>query len=214
MVPVVSIVGRSKSGKTTLVEKLIVELKARGYRVATIKHTPMGASFNDEGKDSQRHLQAGSEAVVMSAPDRLVMVKPLAEPPTVAQTARLLGEDYDIILAEGFKQGDTPKIEVHRRAVGTPLTDIKKLFAIATDEPLDTSTRQFSIDDIKGMANLLEEGFIRPQQERLIFQVNDADIPLSSFPRDIITNILLSMANSLKGVGQIKTLKIFLKRKD
>jgi len=212
MAPIVSIVGRSKSGKTTLLENLIVELKKRGYRVGTMKHTPLGMTWSDDDKDSQRHIKAGSEATIMVAPDKLVLIKPVTEAPGLEEVARLFGEDCDIILAEGFKQGDAPKIEVHRRGVATPLKDVKKLFAIATDEKLDSKVRQFGLDDIKGIANLIEEGFIKPQKERLLFYVNDESIPLSAFPRDIITNVLLGIANSLKGVGIIKTLKIFLKR--
>lgn len=212
MAPIVSIVGRSKSGKTTLLENLIVELKKRGYRVGTMKHTPLGMTWSDDDKDSQRHIKAGSEATIMVAPDKLVLIKPVTEAPSLEEVARLFSEDCDIILAEGFKQGDAPKIEVHRRGVATPLKDVKKLFAIATDEKLDTTVRQFALDDIKGMANLIEEGFIKPHKEHLLFYVNDESIPLSAFPRDIITNVLLGIANSLKGVGIIKTLKIFLKR--
>lgn len=212
MAPIISIVGRSKSGKTTLLEKLIGELKSRGYRVATMKHTPMGMSLADDDKDSSRHLQAGSEAVIMIAPDKLVMVKPVSGPQTLEEIARNFGEDCDIIIAEGFKQEDAPKIEVHRKGVGTPLKDMKKLFAIATDEPLDTTVRQFKLDDIKGIASLLEEGFIKPQKERILMYVNDAPIPLSAFPRDIVTNILVAMANSLKGVGKVRSLKIFMKK--
>jgi molybdopterin-guanine dinucleotide biosynthesis adapter protein len=212
MAPIISIVGRSKSGKTTLVEKLITELISRGYRVATMKHTPMGMSWNEDDKDSQRHLRAGSEATIICDPTRLVMVKPVGKTPPLEEIARLFGEDYDIVITEGFKQDDAPKIEVHRRGVAPPLKDVKKLFAITTDEPLDTKVRQFALDDVKGIANLLEEGFIKPQKERLLLYVNDEPIALSAFPRDIITNMLLGMANSLKGVGQIKNLKIFLRR--
>jgi molybdopterin-guanine dinucleotide biosynthesis protein B len=211
MAPIISIVGRSESGKTTLLERLIPDLKSRGYRVATIKHAPMGMA-GDSNKDSERHLKAGSETIIVADPTRLVMVKPVKETPGLEEMARLFQEDYDIIIAEGFKQDDAPKIEVHRREVGAPLTDVKKLFAIATDEPLDTKTRQFALDDIRGIVNLIEEGFIKPQIERLNMYVNDAPVPLSAFPREIINNMLLAMATSLKGVAGVKTLKIFLKR--
>jgi molybdopterin-guanine dinucleotide biosynthesis protein B len=214
MPPIISIVGKSKSGKTTLLEKLIAELKSRGYRLATIKHTHGNITIPDSDKDSDRHLKAGSEATVVSAPDRLFMVKPLKEELTPEQIAQIIGEDYDIILAEGFKQGDAPKIEVHRRENAPPLKDIKKIFAIATNEPLDTKVRQFSLEDIKGIADLIEEGFIKPQKERLSLLVNDTPVVLSVFPRDFIINVLLGMANSLKGVGKIRTMKIFLKKEE
>lgn len=212
MPPLISIVGRAKSGKTTLIEKLIGELKSRGYRVATIKHASQGMTFDEPDKDSWRHIQAGSEATAVTSPDRVVLVKPVAEEPALDEIVPLFGEDYDIILAEGFKQGNAPKIEVHRREVGPPLGAVRKLIAIVTDEPLETKTRQFSLEDVKGLADLLEKGFIKPQQERLSLYVNKVPISLSSFPREIITNIMLAIASSLKGVGGVKSLEVFLRR--
>ncbi len=214
MPSIISIVGNSKSGKTTLIEKLIRELKARGYRVATIKHAPQGVTLDEPDKDSWRHIQAGSEATVISSQDRVVLIRPVASDATLNEIAHLFGEDYDIILTEGFKQDNAPKIEAHRRETGTPLSDIKKLIAIATDEPLETKTRQFSLDDIKGLADLLERGFIKPQSERLSLYVNNVPVPLSTFPKELITNVLVAMTSSLKGVGEVKSLEVFLRKGD
>jgi molybdopterin-guanine dinucleotide biosynthesis protein B len=210
--PIVSIVGKSKSGKTTLMEKLIGELKSRGYRVATVKHTPQEMTFDEPGKDSWRHTQAGSEAAVISSSDKLVLIKPFSGGFSLEQIAHLLGEDYDIILTEGFSHGDAPKIEVHRKQGGPPLTSVKKLIAIATDEPLETRARQFSLEDTSGLADLLEKGFIKPQRERLSLYVNHAPVVLSSFPKQIISNILLALASSLKGVKKVKSLDIFYRK--
>lgn len=213
MPPIVSVIGKSKSGKTTLIEKLIKELKSRGYRVATIKHAPQGVSFDEPDKDSWRHLQAGSESTIISSPDKVVMIKSVAQEPALDEIARLLGEDYDIILTEGFKQGNAPKIEVHRKEAGPPFKDIKKLIAIVTDEPLETKARQFSPEDVKGLADLLEKGFIEPQRERISLYINNTPIPLTVFPKQIISNVLLASVSSLKGVSKIESLQIFLKRK-
>ena len=214
MPAIISVVGNSKSGKTTLIEKLIGDLKARGYRVATIKHAPQGMTFDEPEKDSWRHIQAGSEATVVSSRDRVVLIRPVTSAVTLDEIARLFGEDYDIILAEGFKQDNAPKIEVHRRETGPPLSDIKKLIAIATDEPLETKTRQFALDDIKGLADLLEEGFIKPRGERLSLYINNVPITLSTFPKEFITSVVVAMASSLKGAGKIRSLELFLKKKD
>jgi len=212
MPPIVSIVGKSKSGKTTLMEGLIRELKSRGCRVGTIKHTPQGMAFDVPDKDSWRHVQAGSEVTAISSPDKVVLIKPITPALTIDEIARLIGEDCDIILAEGFKQGSAPKIEVHRREVGSPLSAVKKLIAIATDEPLETKTRQFSLQDIKGLADLLEKGFIKPQRERTSLYINNVSVPLTSFPKEIISNVLLTMVSCLKGVGEVSSLDIFLRK--
>ena len=214
MPPVVSIVGKSRSGKTIVIERLIGELKSRAYRVATIKHASQGASFDEPGKDSRRHIEAGSEAVVISSPNNVVLVKPVSEDTPVEEIVRLLGEDYDIILTEGFKQGNAPKIEVHRRDVGVPLKDIKKLIAIVTDEPLETRARQFSFEDSKGLADLLEKGFIKPQKERISLYVNNTPVPLTTFPKRIIKNVLVAMVSCLKGVKEVTSLQIFLRKEE
>ncbi len=214
MPSIVSIVGNSKSGKTTLIEKLIRELQLCGYRVATIKHTLEATLFDEPNKASWRHIQAGSEATAISSKDKVVLIKPVASAPTLDEIAHLFGEDYDIILAEGFKQDNAPKIEVHRKETGPPLKNIKKLIAIATDEPIEIKTRHFSLDDVKGLADFLEEGFIKPQRERLSLYVNNAPIPLSTFPKEFIINVLMAMASSLKGVGEVRSLEVFLRKRD
>ncbi len=213
MSPIVSIIGNSSSGKTTLIEKLVRELKSRGYRVATIKHAPQGMTLDQPESDSWRHVQAGSEATVISSQDKLVLIKPTASDATLDEIAHLFGEDYDIILTEGFKQDNAPKIEVHRRESGTPLSNIKKLIAIATDEPLETKTRQFSLSDVKGLVDLLEEGFIKPQGDQVSLYINNAPVALKAFPKEFVTNVLLAMTSSLKGVGKVRSLALFLRKK-
>ena len=212
MPPLVSIVGKSESGKTTFIEKLIKELKSRGYRVATIKHTPQGMTFDEPDKDSWRHLQAGSEATAIASPNKVVLIKPTGQDLTLEEIVRFLGEDYDIILAEGFKQSDAPKIEVHRKEAGSPLNNIKKLIAIVTNEPLETKTRQFSLQDIKGLADLLEEGFIKPQKERISLYINNAPIVLTTWPKEVITSVILAMVSCLKGVEEVRSLELFLRK--
>lgn len=212
MPPIVSIVGRSKSGKTTLVEKLIGELRTRSYRIITIKNTHHKATFDQPDKDSWRFTQAGSEITVISSPDRAILIKPMKQTPTLDDLARLIGEDCDLIITEGFKQGDAPKIEVHRREVGPLLSGVKKIIATVTDEPLETKTRQYSFEDVKGLADLLEKGFIKPQRERTSLYVNGQPIVLSTFPKEFITSTVLGMVSALKGVGEVTSLEIFLRR--
>lgn len=212
MAPIVSFIGHSGSGKTTLIEKLVPELRSRGYRVATVKHTHHAVASEQAEKDSARHLKAGSEAAVLCSPDQVTITRLLAGA-GLAEIARLLGEDYDIVLTEGFKQDDAPKIEVHRRETGPLLTGLKKLFAIVSDEPLETKTRQFSFDDVSALADILEEGFIKPQAERVSLYINGAPVTLKSFIQDLIANVLTGIAASLKGVSSVRSLEVFLRKK-
>ncbi|UCE98132.1 MAG: molybdopterin-guanine dinucleotide biosynthesis protein B [Dehalococcoidia bacterium] len=210
MPPVVSIIGRSKSGKTTLVEKLVTELKQRGYYIATIKHA-QEIDFKP-GKDSWRHLRAGSDTTLVVSSDEALLIKPITTADTFSDICRLLGEDYDIILTEGFKQADTPKIEVRYGGDKTPLKGIKRLVAVVSDESAETDVRHFSNRDIAKLADLLEEGFIKPHRGRLAVYVNHKPLTLKSFPRKIISNLITRMVYSLKGVKKVSSLDIFIRK--
>ena len=212
MPTLISIVGKAKSGKTTLIEKLIFELKSRDYKVATIKHAFHGSFSDDYGKDSWRHIQAGSEATAIGFNDNIVLIKPVNGTPNLDEIVRLFGEDYDIILVEGFKHCNAPKIEVHRKEVGPPLDSIDNLIAIATDEPLEISIRQFSLEDIKSISDILENDFIKPQREYISVYVNNSPFPLDALHKDAMVNTLITMVSSLKEVEDVKSLEIFLRK--
>ena len=99
MPPIVSIVGNSKSGKTTLIEKLVGELRARGYRVATIKHTRSDFEIDHPGKDRHRLMQAGSEVVVLSGPDKVAFVNHRRQEAAPEELFQLVGGEVDRPLA-------------------------------------------------------------------------------------------------------------------
>ncbi len=211
MPPVICIVGHSNSGKTTLVEKLLPELKARGYRVATVKHA-QDIDLDHPGTDSWRHVAAGSAVMVLATKGRVVLVKPVADSPSLEEVIRLIGEEYDLVLAEGFKGESAPKIEVQRNPTGPLLTGLKGLFAVVSDEAIETKTRKFSWSDIKGLVDIIEEGFIKPNREHVAVYADGAPIALGSFPREIVKNLLVAMASSLKGAGQPENIEFRLRR--
>ncbi len=160
MIPIISIVGKSGSGKTTLLEKLIGELKLRGYRVATVKHNMHDFEIDIPGKDSWRHAQAGSDQVVISSPHKLALIKRLGEEMALDEIAELL-RDIDIILTEGYKREDKPKIEVSRQREGGELVSSEnELIAIVSDQTFPLRVPQFDLDDAAGVADLLEKEFL------------------------------------------------------
>jgi molybdopterin-guanine dinucleotide biosynthesis protein B len=164
MPPIVSIVGKSSTGKTTFLEKLIKELASRGYRVATIKHSHHSISFDQPNKDSWRHARAGAVATMVSSTTEIQIIKPVAQELTIEELAKHLGEDYDVILSEGFSRGSAPKVEIHRKESGPLLETASNLFAVATDEPLETEVKQFELNDVPGVADLIVELFIKPKK--------------------------------------------------
>jgi molybdopterin-guanine dinucleotide biosynthesis protein B len=208
-VPIVSIVGNSESGKTTLIEKLIPALKKRGYRVCSIKHA---REINmEKEKDSQRHLKAGSDVMVLAAPGQIILFKPTQEP-NIDEIRRLFDSDYDLIICEGFKHSDLPKIEVYRKGNGTLIEGLTGVFAIVSDENLDIKTKRFNTDDIKSIADLLEQMFILPQRNWFDLYVNGKPVPLTLFPRQIMRDAIMAMVLSLKGIEPVNTIEIRIKK--
>lgn len=158
-VPVLSIVGRTNSGKTTFIEKLIPALAACGCRVATIKHHHHGdVEADTPGKDSWRHARAGAVATALAGTTRLAVFERLdGRLPLEALVARLLPARPDLILTEGFKEGPHPKVEVVRAALGQPplCTVADNLIALVTDTALDLGVPRFALDDAPGVAALI-----------------------------------------------------------
>ena len=215
MPPIISFIGQSDSGKTTLLERLVAALTQRGYKVAVIKHTAEDFEMDRPGKDSWRLSQAGNGVVAISAPHRLAIIKPTTAELSPQQIAHLIGDDHDLVLTEGFRQSNTPKIEVHRQEQGKPLScPPQQLLAVVTDEPLDVPVPQFPPDEIQGLAGLIEQ-WLQPQlqQDNVELTVNQAFIPIKPFVRDFITRTLLAMVSSLKGVKHIQSLSISIRRK-
>jgi molybdopterin-guanine dinucleotide biosynthesis protein B len=207
MPPIVSIVGKSSTGKTTFLEKLLRELTSRGNKVATIKHSHHSLSFDDPSKDSYRHARAGAAATMVSSTTSFQVIKTVPRELNIPELARNLSEDYDLILTEGFSRGNMPKIEIHRKEAGPLLDSATRLFAVVTDEPLETEARQFSLEDVKGVADLLEEQFIRPNRERFALYLNGENLPPSVLPRQVISDFLAGVAKSLQGAKEITDLE-------
>lgn len=159
---VISVVGKSKVGKTTFLEKLIPELKRRGYTVATVKHDRHDFDMDHPGKDTWRHTMAGADVVAISSPQRMAMIRRVRAELSLDEVVALL-PDVDIVLTEGYKRGDKPKIEVSRREKGRELLCQEgELLALVTDQPFSLDVPQFDLDDAVGVADLLEERFLRP----------------------------------------------------
>ncbi len=158
MPPVISVVGRSDAGKTTFLEKLIPELKALGIRVAVVKHDRHGFEMDHPGKDTWRLRRAGADAVMISASNQMALIRSgLERELSLDELAALLEDVVDVVLTEGYKSGDKPKIEVSRRAVadGQLLCDEDELLAVVSDHPHAVRVPQFDLADARGVAALL-----------------------------------------------------------
>lgn len=161
VIPIISVVGKSDVGKTTLLVKLIPELKARGYRIATIKHDTHGFDIDRPGKDTWKHAEAGADIVAISSPSKVAFIEKVDRELTLDEVASRI-KGVDLIITEGYKRGDKPKIEVHRKALGEGLLCTEKeLLAVVTDEPLPIKVPLFGLDDVAGLADFIETNILK-----------------------------------------------------
>lgn len=151
---VIAISGLKNSGKTTLIEKLIPALAARGLSVATVKHDGHQFEADRPGTDSYRHLAAGAMGAAVFDGEKFQLVKyaPVDERDLIA-----LFPEADVIFLEGFKNSDWPKIEIVRRGISErPVCEKNSLLAVATDiDGFSAEVRVFPLNDIAAIADFI-----------------------------------------------------------
>lgn len=169
MVPIVSVVGKSDSGKTTFLEKVVQVLTARGYRVGTVKHDAHSFEIDHEGKDSWRHKRAGAVVTVISSPTKIAVVADADHDNTLDELRDKFMAGVDIVLTEGYKREKHPKVEVFRSELRRSLLchPEDNLIAIAGDPPNPPAgTPVFPLDDAEPLCNFLEQCFLKRDLNR------------------------------------------------
>ncbi len=164
---VVSFIARSGTGKTTLLEQVIAELKRRGYKVGAIKHDAHRFEIDHPGKDSYRFSAAGADTMLISSSSKLALVKQHPAAPPIEELLATYFGDVDIVLTEGLKKSALPKIEVHRAAHGSTLLcrgeqHDPTLLAVASDEPLELDVPILDLNNPLAIADFIEVRLLRP----------------------------------------------------
>jgi molybdopterin-guanine dinucleotide biosynthesis adapter protein len=163
-VPVISFVGRSNTGKTTLLEKVIPMLRSRGFRVGTIKHHAGEFEIDQEGKDSYRHKKAGATATMITSPTKVALVEDISRELTLAEVIERYMHEVDVVITEGYKRERMPKVELYVHARGAPPLAFEDpdIIAIATDgpaiaagAPLEANVPVFSRDEPEPIVDLI-----------------------------------------------------------
>ncbi|MGL4488249.1 MAG: molybdopterin-guanine dinucleotide biosynthesis protein B [Rhizobiaceae bacterium] len=164
---ILGITGWKNSGKTTLTERLVAALVARGYRIATVKHAHHAFDIDQEGRDSWRHRKAGASEVAIVSSRRWAIIHELdeeQEPPLSEVLSKMAA--CDLILVEGYKREGHPKIEVRRKAAkeDQPLAPgDPSIIAIASDRALTgDSLPVFDIDQIEQITAFVIKKFLTP----------------------------------------------------
>jgi molybdopterin-guanine dinucleotide biosynthesis protein MobB len=165
-VKVVAFVAKSGTGKTTMLEKVIRELKIRGYRVGAIKHDAHRFDIDKPGKDSHRITAAGTDTMLICSPEKLALVKQHAVAPSVEELLETYFQDVDIVLTEGFKKSSLPKIELHRRERSATLICRGEeydpaLIAVASDERLELDVPLLDLNNVEEVTGFIEARFLK-----------------------------------------------------
>ena len=171
MVPIISVVGPSKADRTLLVEKLVAELTARGYKVATAKRDAHCYDLDTPGKASWRHSQAGAQTVVVSSSKKVTVFKQVKEERTLDELARDFFSDSDIVIADGYTTEKKSKIKVLlSKAEEDNQIPKNELFSVVTDAGEQNQINgipRFSSEEIAGLADLIETKFLNKSSGRI-----------------------------------------------
>ncbi|WP_027715311.1 molybdopterin-guanine dinucleotide biosynthesis protein B [Desulfuromonas sp. TF] len=161
-----SFVAKSGTGKTTLLEKVIRELKDRDYRVGVIKHDAHRFNIDHPGKDSYRLTAAGADTMLIASPEKLALIKQHPVSPPLDELLATYFSDVDIVLTEGFKKSGLPKIEINRRERSATLIcrgeeHDPTLIAVASDQSLEVDVPLLDLNDTSAIADFVEERFLK-----------------------------------------------------
>jgi molybdopterin-guanine dinucleotide biosynthesis protein MobB len=161
-----SFVAKSGTGKTTLLEKVIRELKDRDYRVGVIKHDAHRFNIDHPGKDSYRLTAAGADTMLIASPEKLALIKQHPASPPLDELLATYFSDVDIVLTEGFKKSGLPKIEINRRERSATLIcrgeeHDPTLIAVASDQSLEVDVPLLDLNDTSAIADFVEERFLK-----------------------------------------------------
>lgn len=171
--PVLSIVGKKGSRKSQVIEDLIVFLKERELRIGLIKHLAKdNVEIDQPEKDTSRYRKRGAETVVLSGRDQFAFFSNVPSERPLEELLMLF-EDYDLVLLEGYFSDALPKIEIHRKDLGGPLSDgMKNVVAVLSDGDAAEDGRYFAMEQKGALFSWIENWTKAPvtrDAERILY---------------------------------------------
>ncbi len=157
---IISVTGRSGSGKTTLIEKLIAHYKNTGKKISVIKSMRHEFETDPEGKDTYRYRESGASASIITNGKKFAFISEIEDNANPLDLAEKFFSDSDIIIIEGFKEGNIKKIEVIGDSTEDPLfQDDNNIKIVVTDKTFNCSLPVFKRDDVDGVVEAIENVF-------------------------------------------------------
>jgi molybdopterin-guanine dinucleotide biosynthesis protein MobB len=215
MPPVLCVIGRPGSGSQAVVEGLVRELTAKGARVATAVEATEAPALEPLSKAAADYTAAGSEMTIIRAPGCVASVRRAGGEPSLDELIWEMRDDYDLVLADGFRHSGYLKLEVHHAADGDALLCHKnELLAVAGHRPAGVDVPSFPIDDFARMADLVRRRFLAQEagEDAALF-IDGVRLPLALFVRKIVASTILGMVLPLKGVDNPKSVVVTVKRR-
>ena len=158
---IITVTGRSGSGKTTLIENLIAHYRSRGKKVSVIKSMRHEFETDPAGKDTFRYRESGAFASIITNGKKFAYISEIDNNEDPLDLAKKFFRDSEIVIIEGYKEGNVQKIEVIGDQAESPLFhDDKSIRILVTDKIVDTVLPVFKRNDIKGVAAAIDTVFI------------------------------------------------------
>ncbi len=210
MIPIIAFVGEKKSGKTMMLEKVIGVLAGRGIKVGVVKHTGHGFRFDYPETDTHRLYAAGANMVAISGTGELGLYGKAGSEADPEAVRDLFFPPFDLVLAEGFKRSNLPKIVVAGSGkLPDWARDLAGLIAVVSPKRPGFKIRHFRPGQIAGLADLLE-GYIQAHRKKREVQIylDGKRLQLKPFIKDFFLNSITAMVGSLRDAGGAKRIQI------
>lgn len=212
--------GFVKSGKTSFIEKIVVELKRRNYKVGALKHSTHSFEIDSPGKDSYRLKECGSDVGGIFSSIKMALVKDLDSKAGFEKLAFDYLYDLDIVFVEGYGKGRLPKIlilssnDIEKEIGEYPREEIIAVVGDGKIDKVGPGLEYFGKYEVKRIVDFIEEKYLKKDSSEMVdLFVNDRKIELNDYLKKLIGNVITGIIKSLKGVEEdIKTVEIKSKR--
>ncbi|HPN93880.1 MAG: Molybdopterin-guanine dinucleotide biosynthesis adapter protein [bacterium ADurb.Bin236] len=200
MIPVVSFVGDSNTGKTSLVEKVVAELSSRGCKVGTAKFTRCDFDPDTEGKDTFRHTAAGAFATALVAPRKTALFVPSDPAPTLDEIVYQYFTLADIVIVEGGKEQECDKIWVKGDGPEPRGFNAEDMIAVASPSEFEAGVPVFDRNDAKGISDFIQNRYLKNvSRSEVRVWIDGKFLPVKPFVKAFIGQTIKGMLSSLKG---------------